>query len=179
MLIQNLTDVAIGEWAREYLYKFDILEMPPAMVGNIPDGFNVDNLDLYCNSIPFPETKTKEIEHKWAGQKGFWAGTTDTSGEVEGIFRFDEPSRCYKFFHRLKQLAGKDESQAQVPKWMYCGSYKFSLYSVDKETILSSWKIGRAWVNNLGQLETDKTKEGILTFKVGIKYDHRELLENP
>jgi hypothetical protein len=179
LLIQNLTDVSVGEWQREYLYKVSILQIPSGMSGNLPAGFNPDLLDLYCNTIPFPETKVKEIEQKWAGQRDFWAGTIDTSGEIEGTFRFDEPGRAYDFFHTWRQLAGKDESAAQVPKWMYIGSLKFSLYSVDKETLLKSWAIKRAWVNEISTLETDKTKEGILTFKAKLKYGERALLSNP
>ena len=169
-LLSMYEEVATGDWQREYLYK--ITFTPPTLI--LP--LYPQNIDVFCLNFKAPGSKQKVNKKDWAGQWANFAGPLDNSGTTDGEFAIDENNVLMAFLEAWHALSGSDLTAAAFPKADFIGTMIATLYRTDKETPVLSTILSNVWIPEIGELSTDKTKDGFLTAKVTIAYDGRKVM---
>lgn len=190
----------IGEYQRNYLYKFE-MDLQNVDFNNLTNGFGANisqdfttylkdgtasnslsgstfnaNIDLYNKNAVFANRSTKEETINWCGEF-FYVPTTDSSKRDETFEFFDDESnRVYDLFNALKDLTGNEKNQAGVWGIQSKFDVRVQMVSVDKSTITRSRKLIGCRVYSVEYDEAKKDQSGLNSVKVGIKWDRNKEL---
>ena len=104
-----------GNFQRNYLYMITASRIPPKLSqlvsGTVGDGINID---IYNDSIFFPDHKTDEITVQVSGEKFLIPGIDASTKVSEFTFYDDENQNIYNFFKGCKEQTGTQKNNANL-----------------------------------------------------------------
>lgn len=163
----------IGDYQRNYLYKFFIEDVPAVVVARLPTALNFQKeCDIYNLKAVFPDRKTNAKKKPWCGEYFYIPTTENSTKESDFDFVDDEYMTCYDFWSELKNLTGNEENQAGI----FGVQAKFNIgvakISVDKETITAYRRLVGCRVYEVNSGEgLSKEGEDVTKVTVNIKWD--------
>jgi hypothetical protein len=183
--MSNFTTIAsgtFGDWQRDYLYKFIILEEPK---GDASKGVWADfagqkgpllkdDIDLHVEASPVPDSKVAKIALKREGQTAQFSGRLESTNTVKLSVILDEKARNYQYFYAWKQLSGTDANNQALGKEKIIGKVAMLMFHTDKETPGKGRALCHAYVTELGEFPTKRDGQGLLKYDVVIAYDYPE-----
>lgn len=162
----------IGEFQRQYIYKFFIETIPNSVASGFDKAQKFQaNVDLYNTKAVFPDRKTANINIKWGGEFFDIPGVDESTRDTILEFFEDEPMWVYDFFSACKDLTGNEYNQAGV--WGVEGKFNIgiAMVSVDKETIRIYRRLSGVRVYSIEADEADRGADSISKLKIGIRWD--------
>ena len=165
----------VGEFQRNYLYKFFIETVPTAIISKFFDALHFQsNVDVYDEKAIFPDRVTSNKQIRWSGEY-FYVPTVDNSTrEQEFTFYLDEPMKVYDFFSACKDLTGNEINQAGVVGVASKFNVGVALVSVDKQTITAYRRLKGCRVYSVKVDDLDKGAEDVSKLTVKICWDFNE-----
>lgn len=166
-----------GNFQRNYLYMITASRIPakltPLLSSTIADGVNVD---VYNDSIFFPDHKTEEITVQWAGEKFFIPGVDGSTKVAEFSFYDDEDQKIYNFFKGCKEQTGTQKNNANIggdgPSGLDFSIIKFS--SDKEKMIVNSKRLIDCKIYAVTSDGFAKNQNGLNKWKVRIGWDNVE-----
>jgi hypothetical protein len=182
MGMSNFTTIAtgtFGDWQRDYLYKFIVLEEPK---GDPTKGawadFQAqkgpllkDDIDLHVEAAPVPDAKVNKIALKREGQTAQFSGKLDSNNTVQLMVVLDEAAINYQYFYAWRQLSGTDADNQALGKEKTIGKVAMLMFETDKETPSRGRALSNVIVTDLGEFPTKRDGDGLLKYPVTIAYD--------
>lgn len=174
-LMASLIHETIGEFQRNYIYKFFIETVPLYVRNTFPQASSFQaNVDLYNSKAVFPNRATERITIKWGGEFFQIPGVDGSTRQAKLVFYEDEPMWCRDFFDACKDITGSQLNQASV----YSTEAKFNVgiaqVSVDKETIRAYKRLEgvRVYGVDVGDISKDGTEVNKL--EIDISWDRAQ-----
>lgn len=174
-LMASLMHDTIGEFQRDYIYKFFIESIPQYVRTKFPQASSFQaNVDLYNKKAVFPNRKTANIRIEWGGEFFDIPGVDESTRDTELQFYEDEPMWCRDFFEACKDITGNEINQASV----YSTQAKFNIgiaqVSVDKETIRAYRRLIGVRVYGVDVGDISKDGKSVNNLTVGIRWDRSQ-----
>jgi hypothetical protein len=183
--MSNFTTIAAGtygDWQRDYLYKFIVLEEPK---GDPAKGAWADfqaqkgpllkeDIDLHVESAPIPDAKVAKIPLKREGQTAQFSGKLESANTFTITVILDEKGTNYQYFYAWRQLNGTDEHNQALGKAKGIGRVAMLMFKTDKETPSKGRAYNNAFVAELGEFPTKRDADGLLKYNVVFAYDFAE-----
>jgi hypothetical protein len=166
-----------GNFQRNYLYMITASRIPPKLSqlvsGTIGDGINID---VYNDSIFFPDHKTEEITVQVSGEKFLIPGVDGSTKVSEFSFYDDENQNIYNFFKGCKEQTGTQKNNANLggdgPSGLDFSIIKFSS---DKENmVLNAKRLIDCKIYSVTSDGFAKGNNGLNKWKVRIGWDNVE-----
>lgn len=182
MLLTDLSTVnstTFGDWQRDYLFKVLILSEPTAPeYQSLKNGFNKDTIDMFVDSFPLPGSKTGATRRKWGGNWAMFPGKLESANTFSVRWAYDESNGLYRFLKACCTLSGADGTGVAVARDKYLFDLGLQLYKTDQVTPGKGYRFVNTWIPEVGDLELDKTKDGLLMFSATFAYDKKIALTN-
>lgn len=170
----EVNDQTFGDWQRDYLYQLKVTKEPLAVsFASAKGALDKNTIDAYCDAVPIPNSKQTVVKKLWAGKWWNLASKLDSANTIKLTFRYDENNHLYQYLYAWHQLSGTDADAVSVQKALYTGEIALLLYKTDKTSVGKGYTLLRAWIDDISDLDLDKTKDGALTFTVSIVYDKK------
>ena len=174
MLTVDTLNVTVGDLQRNYLFKVMVPVLPTALPTVLPDALTIaNNMDVYVEKLPNPESSNKPIGFKWSGEQVWYSGPNDAPMTVVLSLRCDRTWAAHKFFKFWKDLGGSDATQAAFPKPMTLGQMDLLTVDVDKTTVLHATELHKVQIFKVGQQEYDKGGDAEVKFDVTIHFERK------
>jgi hypothetical protein len=165
LAISNV-QAAIGDSARNYLYKMVIETVPLALSTLFTNAKEIaENIDIYSTKGIFPTTKVDTIKLEWGGEFIWFTGVESSKKEGEIEFICDQDCKAIDFFEACSALTNIPKSARLLNIGVY-------LLHVDKETVIDYRRAVDSQILGIEPLGSlDKAGKELFKFKANIVWD--------